>query len=604
MIQERDKTSPQDTWDVETLYPTFQLWEEALQKQIQASPWKDIQVFKGTLHKGAETLKTFLETYYAASEELETLYTYSRLRHDEDLAQDTYKQAHSRALSLYHDFHQSTAWMQPEVLSLSEELLQSYLESPLLEPYRFNLEKIIRLKPHTLSSDQEELLARAAKPLSTAQKAFSALNNADFVFGTVEDSHGHTHELTHGSYNVLLRSSDRTLRQRTFEQLHGTFESYENTLCELLAGQTQQHAFLAKSRHYNSCLEAALYPKNIDTSVYHNLIQTVRERIGAHHNYVSLRKQILGLEDLHLYDMYVSLARDVDIRMDYEEAAEITGTSMAPLGKEYQEALVKGLGEARWVDRYENKNKRSGAYSGGCYRSHPFILMNYKGILRDVSTLSHEAGHSMHSFLSRKHQPYHTAHYPIFVAEVASTFNEELLTQELLRRFTKPEEQLFLLNQKLEDIRGTLFRQTMFAEFELWIHEQAEANAPLTPSLLKEKYRELNEFYFGKDCVIDNISLVEWARVPHFYFNFYVYQYATGVSAALSLVERVLKGGEKEREDYLNFLKSGGSRDPLDLLKLAGVDMTQPEPIVTAIAHFDEVLKQVETLSKQVLSTC
>jgi oligoendopeptidase F len=361
----------------------------------------------------------------------------------------------------------------------------------------------------------------------------------------------------------------------------------------------QNHLFKTKARKYNTCLEASLYPKNINSDVYHALITAVNESLPALHKYVSLREKIMACGPLHLYDMYVPLIAEVDIKLTYDEAAEAVVESVAPLGSEYQNLLRQGLIKDRWVDRYENKNKRSGAYSSGSYDSMPYILMNYKGVLRDVFTLAHEAGHSMHSLLSHKNQPYQYGHYPIFLAEVASTFNEELLMQYMLERSSNVKEKIYLINEKIEDIRGTLFRQTMFAEFELLIHSLAESQTPLTPSRLNEEYRKLNEKYFGTSVIIDEEAVVEWARIPHFYYNFYVYQYATGISAALALAKRVQSGGPQEQSDYLNFLKSGCSRYPIETLKLAGVDMSRPEPVKEAIKKFESLVDELGTLIAQ-----
>ncbi len=440
------------------------------------------------------------------------------------------------------------------------------------------------------------LLALSGQALQGYHKAFGAINDADFEFGSIKNEKGEDLPLSHASYGLYMREQDRTLRKNAFDKMHGQYEKYENTLCELLGGVVQSHVFHSRARKYESCLDAALYPKNVDTAVYHSLIQAVNDNIGTLHKYIALREKIMGVGTLHLYDMYVPLTSEFDIKMSFDKASDLIIDSVAPLGSEYQDILAKGLKGDGWVDRYENKNKRSGAYSSGCYDSMPYILMNYKDVLRDVFTLAHEAGHSMHSFLSHKNQPYQYGDYPIFLAEVASTFNEELLMQEMLKRSQSTEEKIFLINMKIEDIRATLFRQTMFAEFELMIHTKAEKSEPLTPQVLKEEFYNLNRKYFGPDVDIDEIAKIEWARIPHFYYNFYVYQYATGISAALALSERVLNGGDAERNDYLNFLKSGCSRYPVETLKLAGVDMNTPEPVKSAIQKFDGLVDELGKL--------
>lgn len=602
-MKTRDEVELEDRWNVETLYPNQQAWEEALKTfnpNLQQPPLSPaLQTYQGTFAHGPEKVKEALDLSMQIDRELSKLYTYAHLRHDEDITNSEFKKSYEQILNVAHAFAQETSWLQPELMALSDTLLDQYLHSPVLADYHFYLEKMIRMKKHTLSPENEKLLALAGQALQTPHKTFSAINDADFKFGSVLNSQGEVKPLSHASYGIYLREQDRLLRERAFKQYHQQYESYENTLCELLSGQVHNHFFNARARHFSSCLEAALYPKNIETSVYHALIKAVHERIDVLHRYMQLRKRILNLKELHLYDVYVPLTSAVDIRMPYLEAEKVVIESVAPLGSEYQEFLRQGFQEQRWVDRYENQNKRSGAYSSGCFDSSPYILMNYKSLLRDVFTLAHEAGHSMHSLYSRKTQPYQYSDYPIFLAEVASTFNEDLLTRLLIERCNNPHEKIFLLNQKIEDIRGTLFRQTMFAEFELLIHQHVEEGTPLTPILLKEEYRKLNETYFGSATFIDKEIEIEWARIPHFYYNFYVFQYATGISAALALAEKVVKGNEKDRDAYLAFLKGGSSQYPIEMLKMAGIDMTSPAPVKAAIETFDRLLTELEELLNQ-----
>lgn len=595
MTTERSQVAKQDQWNVDALYKDLKAWDKEFSELVPSSTprWPKLAAFKGQLGS-PEALKKALECSFEISRKLSKLYTYAHLRHDEDITQDEYKTAYNKILTALHEYNQETAWFDPELLALDEATIEKLLNSVILADYRFHIEKSVRVKKHMLSHENEELLAMAGKALQAPHKAFSAINDADFKFGSILDSQGKSRELTHGSYGLYIRDQDRVLRKNAFKQLLGKYQDYENTLCELLNGQVQSHVFNAKARHYSSSLEAALFPKNIDTEVYHALIKAVNCHLNVLHDYVQLREKVLNVGPLHLYDMYVPLIAQVDIRMPYKEAEDIVIESVAPLGPEYQNILRKGFKEDLWVDRYENKSKRSGAYSSGCYDSMPYILMNYKNILKDVFTLAHEAGHSMHSFHSHKHQPYQYGDYPIFLAEVASTFNEELLMQLMLQRAKTKEERIYLINEKIEDIRGTLFRQTMFAEFELWIHDMAEKNIPLTPKLIKDFYRELNQKYFGPSVVIDEEADVEWARIPHFYYNFYVFQYATGISAALALADKVSKGGATERDAYLSFLKAGCSRYPIDILKSAGVDMRSPAPVTAAIEKFGSLVKQLE----------
>jgi oligoendopeptidase F len=599
MLKSRDQVEKNDIWNISTLYPSLSDWEQDFSSFIpskEAPHWPALASFQNRLHEGPENFKNALELIMTLDRHLTKLYTYAHLRHDEDITDTECKMIYEKVVLCAHQLAQESSWFQPEILSLSDDLLNEYLNHPLLKTYHFYLEKMIRLKKHTLSSDQEKLIALAGQAMQTPHKAFSAINDADFNFGSVLDSQNEEKSISHATYALYIRNSDRTLRERAFKKYHSRYKEFENSLCELLSGQIQSHLFTARSRHYSSCLEAALYPKNIDSSIYHALIEAVNKKLPSLHRYMELRKKVLGLEEQHLYDIYIPLIPNVDIKFSYDEAEEAVIDSVAPLGVEYQKILHEGLKKNRWVDRYENKNKRSGAYSSGCFDSMPFILMNYKGVIRDVFTLAHEAGHSMHSWMSRHAQPYHYSDYPIFLAEVASTFNEDLLTQHLLKKFTTPAERIFLLNQKIEDIRGTLFRQTMFAEFELMIHQKIEQGIPLTPQLLKSEYRELNKRYFGPSVIIDEEIDVEWARIPHFYYNFYVFQYATGISAALALSHRVVNGGDNERNEYLNFLKAGSSLYPIEILKMAGINMESPAPVISALETFDRLIDELETL--------
>lgn len=598
MTKQREEVLPEDCWDLEALYPDLQTFEKSLATFIpeQTSPpyWPTLNSYRGTLDQGPAHLKTILDIFMDLDRQLSKLYTYVHLKHDEDIANPKFKAIYEKILMYAHAFSQETAWFQPELISLPDEILINYLQSPLLKEYHFHIEKMIRIKRHTLSPEKEHLMALAAQALQSPYKAFNAMNDADFKFGQVKDQQGNEKPLTHASYGIYIRDQDRLLRERAFKQYHGQYTAYQNTLAETLVGQLQAHLFNARTRQYSSCLEAALFPKNIDPSVYFALIEAVNSRLDSLHRYMQLRKQVLNLPQLHLYDLYVPLTSAVDIKVSYQEAEDLVIESVAPLGSDYQNQLRKGLKEHRWVDRYENQNKRSGAYSSGSYDSHPYILMNYKDLLRDVFTLAHEVGHSMHSLYSRCSQPYQYSDYPIFLAEVASTFNEDLLMRLLLQKYTKPAERIFLLNQKIEDIRATLFRQTMFAEFELFLHTQVEQGNPLTPQFLNSAYRDLNVKYFGPSVHIDPEVEIEWARIPHFYYNFYVFQYATGISAALALSEQITHGDTKDRDAYLNFLKGGSSHYPIDLLKIAGIDMTSPAPVKEAIHKFDVALQELE----------
>ncbi len=602
MSNTRVEVSPENRWNIESLYADLSEWRKAFQafiKDPQQKPrWPSLAKNKGKLDQGPEKVKKTFEELVVIDRALTKLLTYIQLRHNEDIANPEVKEALGETLILANDLAQETAWIHTELLAFPEELYQKYKSDPVLADFSIYMEKIYRFKKHSLSLENEVLLAQADLPLQATFKTFSAINDADFNFGLILDSQGSERQLTSSNYKLYIHDRDRLLRERTFKQYHGLYLSFENTLCELLSGLVQNHIFQMRARNYRSCLDASLFYNNIPTSVYHALIKAVNSRLSSYQRYMELRKRVLKVNELHFYDLFVPLTPEVDINMPYNEAVEVIIDSVAPLGSQYQNNLAKGLKKDRWVDRYENLNKHSGAFSGGCYDSMPFIMVNYNAILKDVFTLAHEAGHSMHSLHSWKHQPYQYCDYPIFVAEVASTFNEDLLTRSLLKKCTDKATRIYLINQKIEDICATLFRQTMFAEFELFIHDQAEKGTPLTPQLLKKEYGVLNQKYFGSTIYPDEEIEIEWARIPHFYYNFYVFQYATGLSASLYLSEKVVSGGEKDREDYLRFLEGGSSKYPIDLLKIAGVDMESPLPVFSAIDRFDNYLAELEELLK------
>ncbi|MBM3201285.1 MAG: oligoendopeptidase F, partial [Chlamydiae bacterium] len=538
-------------WNVESIYPDIQRWEKEYQalSSKASGGWQEIRQFEGKLASGPLELKKLLDTMYAISRTLEKIYTYAHLRHDEDVAFDAHKTIYARGLSLYQDFDQATSWINPEILALDQKTLEHYLASKELADYHTVINKLLDQKKYVLPADQEKLLALSSKIARTPYAVFNALNNADLRFKDIYDSEGNQHPLTHGTYSLYLQSQDRTLRKNAFTNVLSEYKTHENTLAEVLNGVVQSHIFSMKARGYESCLQAALQPHQINRKVYDSLISEINANLSVLHDYVNFRKEILGLDQIHFYDLYVPLVEDIEMDFSYEESSKVVLSSVKVLGREYQETLKKGLTEERWVDIFENQGKRSGAYSSGCFDSYPFILMNYTNTLRDLKTLAHEAGHSMHTYLSQKTQPYHYANYPIFVAEVASTFNEELAFQTLIEKAKSKKERIYLLCQNIEDIRATLFRQTMFAEFELRIHQLAETEVPLTPQVLKQTYRDLNVKYFGPSFTVDEELDYELFRIPHFFYNFYVYQYATGMSAAHALVEKVRKEGESARDN-------------------------------------------------------
>lgn len=600
-VRERKEIELKDRWNVEAMYKDWFQWDEAFKTFPQVTEglrWPFLSEKEVNISNPTD-LKFFLDKLMEMDLRLGSLYTYAHLRHDEDVAEEKAKQSYMSAMGMLYSFKEEISWLEPALLQLPEEVLEGFLSSDILLDYHIYLKKIIRLKPYTLSAKEEKLISLAEKALETGNRAFSSLNNADLKFPGCKDEIGQMHELTLGTYQLHMKSYDRTLRKEAFINLHQTFASYENTLCELIHGEVQQHVFRKKARGYSSCLQAALYPNQIDTSVYSSLLTSVKNNIGALHEYINLRKKLLKYEELHVYDLGVPIIEGMNLSFSYEEAVDLICQSVAILGTDYQEILRDGLTKSRWVDLYENTRKRSGAYSSGCYGSMPYILMNYHGTFRDVMTLAHEAGHSMHSYFSTKHQKYQDYQYPIFSAEVASTFHEELLFQHLLKNADSLEKKAYLINQKIDDIRNTLFRQTLFAEFELALHEWVENEQPLTPALLKEHYYKLNCEYFGKGITMDPEVAYEWSRIPHFYYNFYVYQYATGISAAHVLAKKVLALEPLAKEKYLSFLASGGSEDPITTLKNAGVDMNTPYPIDTMLFSFKELVKQLQKIMSE-----
>ena len=587
MALKRSEVDQNDKWGVETLYENFESWKKDFEKVQGMIPL--LTQFKGKL---SQSLAPFLKQFFDVQQLLEQLYVYAHLQHDVEITQDETKGYFQQVMMLYHQFSAEMAWVEPEILQIEGV----DLNDPTLSGVKNYLKQLLHQRPHILSKEQEKIMAAAGDCFHTVNSAFSSINNADLKFAPALDSKGNEHEVTHASYQLLVKSQDRTLRKNAFLNIHQRFIDFQNTIGDLLAGSVKKHLFNAKMRGYETCLDAALFPNNIDTKVYTSLVESVREHLPLIHNYVDLRKELLGLDQVHAYDMYVPAIDDIDLTYSYDEAVDIILKAVEPLGPEYNAILKKGLTTERWVDRYENENKRSGAYSSGCYTSSPYILMNYKGTLNDVMTLSHEAGHSMHSYHSNHNQPYQDAQYTIFVAEVASTFHEELTFRYLYQNAKSKEERIYILNQKIDGIRATLVRQTMFAEFELKIHNMAENHVPLTSGTMKEVFEGLNRAYFGPNFGYDEELFYEYLRIPHFYSNFYVYQYATGISAAYALVESVEKNGPKE---YLNFLSSGGSDFPVELLKKAGVDVTTKGPVEALLKRFGQLVDQLKELQKK-----
>ncbi|MBE2912537.1 oligoendopeptidase F [Anoxybacillus flavithermus] len=582
------------TWRLEDIFATDEQWEQEFQ-QIQALLPK-FSEYKGRLGESAQMLYEALQYRDHVFMRLGKLYAYAHMRHDEDTANSLYQGLETRAEGLYAEAGQATAFIVPEILAMDEDVLHTFLQQ--YEPlrlYAHELDEMNRQRPHVLSEKEEALLAQAAEVMNASSNTFGALNNADLRFPTITDENGEEVEVTHGRYIRFLESEDRRVRRDAFKAVYDTYRKYENTFASTLSGAVKRNNFFARVRNYRSAREAALSKNQIPETVYDNLIETIHRYLPLLHRYVQLRKRVLGLDELHMYDLYTPLVKQVDMKVTYEEAKDILLKGLTPLGDEYISIVKEGF-DNRWVDVQETRGKRSGAYSSGSYGTNPYILMNWQDNVNNLFTLAHEFGHSVHSYYTRKYQPYPYGNYSIFVAEVASTCNEALLNDYLLKTIDDEKKKLYLLNHYLETFRGTVFRQTMFAEFEHMIHQMAQNGEALTAKVLTEKYYELNKTYFGDGVVIDEEIGLEWARIPHFYYNYYVYQYATGFSAATALSKQILEEGTPAVERYIGFLKAGSSDYPIEVLKKAGVDMTAPEPIEQACQVFEQKLQQLEQL--------
>ena len=577
-------------WDLSSIYENDEAFLAALEEAKKLP--EAYASFQGKIAKSAADLLSYLRFDDEADLVLTKLVNYAERKSDEDTRQSRYQDYSSQVMTLWVSISSAASWFTSELLSLSEEQMEAfYAEEPALEQYRRCLDVIFSKRAHVLTPPEEKLLAAAGDMANQPDNIFSLLNDADLTFPDAVDSEGAAHPVTHGSYIPLMMSTDRTLRKSAYESLYSSYHQFRNTFAATLGAQNKQLKFFADARHYGSALEAALSGNEVPTQVYTNLIETVHNNMDAMYKYVGLRKELLGVDDLHFYDLYVPVVDEMEMTFTYEEACEIILEALKPMGEDYLALVRRGLSE-RWVDVYETPGKRSGAYSAGGYGMHPVILMNFQGKLDDVFTLIHEMGHSIHTYLSCANQPVCYSDYVIFVAEVASTVNEALLTQHLLKTRTDPRERAYILNHFLEQFKGTLYRQTMFAEFELAFNEIAARGEGITAEALGEIYRELNASYYGPDIVVDDQIAVEWARIPHFYYQYYVYQYATGFSAAIALSNRILKEGASAVADYLGFLSGGSSKTPIELLKGAGVDMTTPEPTAQALAYFDELVDE------------
>lgn len=596
MAIKRSEVEKQYTWAIEDLYPSDEAWEQEY-KQAEAM-LEQFQGYEGKLGDSAEILLSYLQFSDTVNQLFERIYVYANQKLHEDLGNSTYQGLSARAADLAVRLSSAAAFAEPEILAIPEQKLQDFLkENEPLRLYEKKLQDLLRQKAHVLDGKTEQLLAQNQNVSSAASDIFAMFNNADIRFPAVVDAQGQEQELTHGNYVKFLESDSVTVRKSAFEAMYHTYQAFRNTLAATFYANVKQANFYAAVRGYASSRAMELDGGNIPETVYDNLIAVVHERMTLMHRYVRLRKKALGLNEIHMYDLYTPMVKNVDIQVPFEEAKQIVKAGLAPMGEAYLSVLQQGF-DNRWIDVYENQGKRSGAYSWGAYGTHPYVLLNYQENLDNIFTLAHEMGHALHSYYSDSTQPYPYAGYRIFVAEVASTCNEALLIHYMLKQAKDKKEKAYLLNHFLEQFKGTLYRQTMFAEFERDMHKLAAEGEALTADLLCEKYYDLNRLYFGEDIVIDEEIAMEWARIPHFYTPFYVYQYATGFSAAIALSQGILERGESAVHDYMKFLTGGSSADPIELLKLAGVDMSTPAPIQQALDVFEDLLDQMEALSE------
>src|SRR5690625_2669329 len=593
-IPRREDVPKALTWDLEDIFATDELWEEE-RKQLNKEI-RNISGYRGKIGNSDQNLYEVLHYQDHLLERVGKLYTYARMRYDQDTTNQFYQSMHAKAESVLTLISSEMSFIVPEIIAIDEDTLEGFInEMDALKVYRHALDEITRQRQHVLSQKEESLLAQASEPLQSASQTFSMLNNADLQFPTIKNEQGEDVEVTHGRFIGFLESDDRRVRRDAFKAMYDTYGQLKNTFASTLTSNIKKNNFYANVRNYNSARQAALSRNNIPEQVYDHLIEAIHDKLPLLHRYVRLRKQILELDELHMYDLYTPLVKDIDMEITYEDAQKKVLASLEPLGKEYINIVKEGFAN-RWIDVVENKGKRSGAYSSGSYGTHPYILLNWQNKMNDVFTLAHELGHSVHSYYTRKTQPFRYGNYSIFVAEVASTCNEALLNDYLLNYSENEKERLYLLNHYLEGFRGTVFRQTMFAEFEHDIHVRMQNGEALTADRLTDIYYDLNKKYFGDDIIIDEEIGLEWARIPHFYFNYYVYQYATGYSAATSLAQQILDNEDNAVDRYIDFLKAGSSDDPIDVLKKAGVDMTSKQPILDALDVFEQKLNELETL--------
>ena len=593
-IPERSQVPEEFTWNLKDMFPSDEAWFQE-NEALKALP-AEIAAFQGHLGDDAETLLSFLRRQDELEIRISTLYGYANCKSDQDTGNGIYQDMRGKAMSTIVAISSAAAFASPEIMAIPEDRLNLfYIAQPGLEEYRRSLYQIRRRAAHILSPAEERLLSAVAEMARGPENIVSIFRNADLKFPNAIDKDGAEHQLTGGSFVPLLESPDRVLRESAFKTYYKQLGSYRNTVAATLDAQFKQLCFFSRARKYESTLAASLDRTEVPVSVYLNLIEAVHGNLDKMYRYVALRKKMLGVEELHMYDVYTPIVADAAEKISFEQAKETALEALAVMGEDYTDLLKEGF-QNRWIDVYENVGKRGGAYSSGNARPHPYVLLNHKDTLDSMFTLVHEMGHALHSYHSTKYQPVSTSDYVIFVAEVASTCNEVLLMRHLLSRTTDKKERAYLINHFMDQFKGTVYRQTMFAEFELEMGRMAERGETLTAEVLCQKYHELNKLYFGPDMVSDEEIALEWARIPHFFYNYYVFQYATGFSAAVAIANRILKEGASAVADYKKFLSGGSSTDPISLLKIAGVDMSTPDPVNSALSLFGELVDEMETL--------
>ncbi|SHH04937.1 oligopeptidase F. Metallo peptidase. MEROPS family M03B [Thermosyntropha lipolytica DSM 11003] len=595
MPKKRQDIGEEYKWKLSDIYPDEKAWYDDYSKVERLLG--EMEKYKGKLGSSARELYEAIKLSEEIERRGEKLYVYARMKRDEDNTLSSSQVLCDKAEMLGVKVNSQLSFMIPEMMDIPDEVLDKFLEEPELALYKHYFDELRRKKEHILSANEEKILAMTADLSTAPSQIFNMLNNADIKFPVIKDEEGKEVELTKANFGRFMESPDREVRKEAFKALYSSYAKLKNTLGATLNSSIKRDIFYARVRQYSSALEASLDGDNVKVEVYENLIATVHKHIGALHKYIALRKKVLGVDELHMYDLYVPLVKEYKKEYDYNKAKELVLEGLKVLGDDYVNQLKKGM-ENGWIDVYENEGKTGGAYSWGCYDSHPYVLLNYDNRLDDVFTLAHEMGHALHSYYSNTNQPYVYSQYPILLAEVASTVNESLLLDYMLKNTNDEKEKLYLINHYLEEFRGTVYRQTMFAEFEKIVHEKVEKGEPVTVDEFCKIYRELNRFYYGDEVVLDDEISLEWARIPHFYSAFYVYKYATGFSAATAIKEDIKEGGREAVERYMEFLKAGGSDYPLNILKRAGVDLTTPEPIEKALNYFASLVEEMEKLVK------